>query len=236
MFFNYSQKDQIGYIRLKSVAGNPMPDPVLTKIEQLNAFFNSGIKAAIITGEGHHFSSGAEVSSIGKLMKNPEKFKRDLNYGNDILETIRDAGIPTLAAIKGACLGGGLELALACTFRFVTSNSILGFPEAGLGLMPGFGGTVTDLIPRSQLVKLILNADTISGQEALESGLAQECWPTKVLMEKSENFLSSLVENRSLEQIKYIMESISNSYRMDRDKALKRETELFITLAKNLEN
>lgn len=236
MFFNYSQQDSIGYIRLKSVAGNSMQNPLLTEMEQLNNFFKSGIKAVIITGEGHHFSSGADIDSIGKMIKDPQKFEEDLNYGNEILEIIRDAPIPTLAAIKGACLGGGLELALACTFRFVTPNSILGFPEAGIGLMPGFGGTVTDLIPRSLLVKLILNAHTISGEEALEAGLALECWHTKELMERSEQFLHNLVEHRSLEQIRYIMESLSNSYKMDRDKALKRETELFIKLAKKLEN
>jgi enoyl-CoA hydratase/carnithine racemase len=235
MYFNYSRQDSIGYIKLKSPAGNSMQNPVLTDMEELKDFLNSGIKAAIITGEGHHFSSGADVNSIGRMITDPRKFEEDLNYGNEILEVIRDAGIPTLAAIKGACLGGGLELALACTFRFVTPNSILGFPEAGIGLMPGFGGTVTDLIPRSLLVKLILNAHTISGEEALEAGLAQECWHTKELMEKSEKFLHTLVEHRSLKQIHYIMESISNSYKMDRDKALKRETELFIELAQNLE-
>lgn len=237
MFFNYSSKNEIGYITLKSVPGNPIPNPSLTDKEELRAFLNQKeIKAVIIIGEGRHFSSGANMETFDELISDPNDFINGLNYGKDVLEIIRNAPVPTVAVIKGACLGGGLEIALSATFRFVTKNSIIGFPESGLGLMPGLGGTVVKEIPRSVLAKMVLSAETLNGEEAVELGLAEDSFKPQEILLEAEQFIKLLIKDRTKEQINSIMSSISNSYNLDRDEALHKETEMFVALASKLEN
>jgi enoyl-CoA hydratase len=129
--------------------------------------------ALIITGAGEKaFIAGADISEFVSLEDAFSGRELALN-GQDVMSSIAAMPIPTIAAINGFALGGGLELALACDLRVAAKTAKLGLPEVGLGLIPGFGGSqrLPRLIGEGRALDLILTARHVSATEALELGL-----------------------------------------------------------------
>ncbi|WP_449433339.1 enoyl-CoA hydratase/isomerase family protein [Pseudomonas putida] len=125
-------------------------------------FFSAGTKA---------FSVGADISEL-KIFDN-ERALQVARYRQAVLSKLSNLEIPTLSGIQGYALGGGLELALSCTFRVATADAQLGFPEINLGLLPGAGGTqrLPKLIGKNRAMNMMLTARMIGGEEALGFGL-----------------------------------------------------------------
>ena len=131
-------------------------------------------KAVVIAGEGRAFSAGADVSEFAD--RDPEAILRYYRDTGGVYESFAALPQPTVAAIHGYCLGGGLELALAADFRIADESAVLGFPEVGIGILPSSGGTVraTRLLGPAGAKRLILLGDRVSAQEALALGLLTE--------------------------------------------------------------
>jgi enoyl-CoA hydratase/carnithine racemase len=131
-------------------------------------------RAVVIGGAGRAFSAGADVTEFAD--RDPEAILRYYRETGDVYEELAALPQPTLAAIHGYCLGGGLELALATDFRIADESAVLGFPEVGIGILPSSGGTAraTRLLGAAQAKRLILLGDRISAAESLSVGLLTE--------------------------------------------------------------
>jgi enoyl-CoA hydratase/carnithine racemase len=134
-------------------------------------------RAVVIVGAGRAFSAGADVTELAD--RDPEAILRYYRETGNVYEELASLAQPTVAAIHGYCLGGGLELALAADFRIADESAVLGFPEVGIGILPSSGGTVraTRFLGVAQAKRLILLGDRIPAHEALAIGLVTEVVP-----------------------------------------------------------
>lgn len=135
------------------------------------------VKAVVFTGIGTVFSKGADVAEIRAGI--PGGDREALRLGNESLNFIANLRKPVVAAINGVCLGGGLELALACHLRICTEKSFLGLPELTAGLIPGLGGLqrLIQVVGESKALEMVLLGDMIPAAKALELGLVNRVYP-----------------------------------------------------------
>lgn len=133
----------------------------------------SGARALLVTGTGDKaFCAGADIAELaGRTLA---QTKRGAELGQAAMAKIERLPMPSVAIVNGYAFGGGLELALACTFRLVTPNAKLGLPEIKLGLIPGYGGTqrLPRAVGEARALEMILTAKTLDAQTALAWGLA----------------------------------------------------------------
>lgn len=150
-----------------------------------------GVRALFVTGSGHKaFSAGADVNElrVGSATELRQKFER----GHTILARFDRLPIVSIALVNGFALGGGMELALACTFRIASREAKFGLPEIKLGLLPGYGGTqrLPRLIGEPKALEMILTGRIIGADEALAVGLIQRIADGS-LAESGEEFVRS---------------------------------------------
>jgi enoyl-CoA hydratase len=131
-----------------------------------------GVRVAIFTGEGRAFVAGADIAQIADL-NNAFDAREFALLGQAVMGEIAALPVPSIAAINGFALGGGLELALACDLRVASSKARLGLPEVGLGIIPGFGGTqrLLRLVGRGRAMDLIFTGRHLPADEALQLGV-----------------------------------------------------------------
>jgi len=133
----------------------------------------SDARALLVTGAGDKaFCAGADIAELaGRTLA---QTKRGAELGQAVMARIERLPMPSVAIVNGYAFGGGLELALACTFRLVTPNAKLGLPEIKLGLIPGYGGTqrLPRAVGEARALEMILTAKTLDAQTALAWGLA----------------------------------------------------------------
>lgn len=125
----------------------------------------------IITGNAHFFSAGADLHEIAQL-QGPEAF-RFAQMGQRLMQAVADFPAPTIAAVHGYCMGGGLDLALACRHRIAGPHAIFGHRGAALGLITGWGGTqrLPRLVGKARALQMFLAAEKLHATEALRRGL-----------------------------------------------------------------
>ena len=145
-------------------------------LEDIAAAFDAvttlGARALLITGAGTKaFCAGADVKELRN--RDPAAHKRSIERGQAIFAKLDALPIPSIAVINGYAFGGGLELALAATFRLATANAKLGFPEIKLGMIPGYGGTqrLPRVVGEARALELILTGRTLDAEEAHRIGL-----------------------------------------------------------------
>jgi enoyl-CoA hydratase/carnithine racemase len=156
----------------------------LKEIEQLDAVLDnvaasSAMRALVFHSHSRFFSAGADIALMGRVASAPDGPEQLRDLGVRMQATFRKLEllpIPTLCAISGICVGGGLELALACDLRVAERNATLGLPESRIGLLPGAGGTqrLTALAGLPVAKRLILTGELISGEEAYRLGVVQD--------------------------------------------------------------
>lgn len=232
----FEKIDATGWMTLTNPPYNSLIHPAFCDKEQLIDFINEpGLKQAILCGAGKHFCSGADLESLAELAQEPLLLREALNHGKELLEILSSATIPVAALIFGSCLGGGLELALSCHFRFAAKNAMFGFPESDHGLMPGMGGTIfsKDVISNSGAIDLLLSGRMIRAEEALAKGLVDTVAPGKIIKEQVCHFLDGLTDRHSPNLIRSVMHSIQNSRRLPTGDALAEETKLFCDLLRD---
>jgi len=132
------------------------------------------IRALIITGNDKFFSAGADLKEIAQL-SGPKAFAFSRS-GQRLMNTIDSFPVPVVAAIRGYCMGGGMDLALACDFRIAAPDVVFGHRGASLGVITGWGGTqrLPRLIGKSRALQMFLLAEMVKADEALRIGLVDE--------------------------------------------------------------
>lgn len=164
-------------------------------MEELNEavkeiYNNPEIKSAIITGSGtKSFVAGADISEFVGL--NKEQGMTMAKKGQALFFKIENSSKPIIAAVNGFALGGGCELAMSCHFRIASENAKFGQPEVNLGLIPGYGGTqrLTQLIGKGRAIELLITANMIYANTALQYGLVNYVVPQEELLKKVRSIL-----------------------------------------------
>lgn len=153
---------------------NALAGDVLREIAEVTEVIaeDPEVKVAVFTGEGKAFVAGADIAEIS-VLKDVFIGREFALAGQETMNHIAALPVPTIAAINGYALGGGLELALACDLRVAAKGARLGLPEVGLGLIPGFGGTqrLPRLVGVGRAFDLILTGRHVTAEEALALGL-----------------------------------------------------------------
>jgi enoyl-CoA hydratase len=185
------------------------------------------IRVVIISGAGDRaFVAGADISEIKELdsLKAHEYGRR----GHQLMERIQQLGKPVIASINGYALGGGCELALACTIRLAASNASLGLPEINLGLIPGFGGTqrLARLIGAGRALHMTLSGEMISAQQALDWGLVSGLYEPKRLDTAVDKLANKLASSAPL-AMRAIIDSINQGLDLPLDSGLHIEANRF---------
>jgi enoyl-CoA hydratase len=154
------------------------------------------MRAAIVTGAGEKaFVAGADINELASL--SPAESRVLALRGQAVFRRLETCGKPSVAAVNGFALGGGLELAMACTVRFASENAKLGQPEVKLGIIPGYGGTqrLPRLVGRGVALEMLLDGDPITAADALRIGLVNEIVPQAELLDYSRGWLAKVLAN-----------------------------------------
>ena len=157
------------------------------------------MRGLILTGVGEKaFIAGADVQELARAT--PMEAQQISLRGQRILRRLETLGKPSIAAINGHALGGGLEVALCCTLRVASENARLGQPEVRLGILPGYGGTqrLPRLVGRGRALEMLLTGEPIDAAEAHRIGLVNHVAPQAELLEFSRALLRKILENAPL--------------------------------------
>ncbi len=225
-------KDEIGRVTIDYPPQNYLPGPEFMPIEDLRSWISrNNLKGLILSGTGRHFSAGARLEDIFS-MSNGEAMATEMKKGKDLLEFIANLNIPVIAAIQGACFGGGLEIALSAHIRISNAKALFAFPEVNHNLMPGLGGTlkITTQIPSFDSLMMVLGGDMVSAEEALAMKIVDQITPDPE--EYAFSLLKKMTEDRPMKVIQYVMQAIHNARRLPEAEALKEETRMFCELAR----
>ncbi len=179
---------------------NKLSEPVMLELEKaLNVIEgNRAIRVLIITSDKKDiFIAGADINEIRDIRTKEDALAK-VSRGQNLISKIAELKIPTIAVINGACLGGGLELALACKYRVAISNkkTVLGLPEVNLGIIPGFGGTqrLPRLIGLVESLKIILSGKPVDYQKAFKIGLVDDVMREEFFEEKLSLFVTQIIQ------------------------------------------
>jgi enoyl-CoA hydratase len=195
----YEKKGAIAYITVN----RPKVLNALTNatMEELRSAFTSAqadetVRVVILTGAGEKaFIAGADIGELAQL--DPVAAMGYLRRNQAVLDLIENLGKPTIACINGFALGGGCEVAMACSLRLASENAKLGLPEPRLGIIPGWGGTqrLPRLVGKGIALQLLLSAENISAQEARRIGLVNEVVAAADLMVRAEAIANKIIAN-----------------------------------------
>jgi enoyl-CoA hydratase len=185
------------------------------------------VRAVMVTGTGRFFCAGADINELGHLntVHGGSEF---VARGQSLLNRIERSDKPVLAAINGTCVGGGLELALACHIRVAAAGAMLGLPEIKLGLIPGFGGTqrLPRIVGPSKAAEMILTGESLSAEEALRIGLLNRVVPPQELIAQVEAVAASIITHGKT-AVEAALHAIRGGIDIPLSEGFAREAELF---------
>lgn len=190
-------------------------------IEELHDAFqeldnDKQIRAIIITGSGEKaFVAGADISEFADFSE--KEGGRLAAKGQELLfDFVANLGTPTIAAVNGFALGGGLELAMSCHFRVASHNAKMGLPETSLGVIPGYGGTqrLPQLVGKGRAMEMILTAGMITAEKALDYGLVNYVVALEELLPLCQK-LAGKISNNSPAAIKQAIKAVNAGYKYD---------------------
>jgi enoyl-CoA hydratase len=196
----FTQRDSVAIISINKPPMNPMSLEFFDKLEKLvpKLSVDKSVRAIIITAEGEeHFSVGMDLKQMAREGADTKRLQDVLDQRLRVLSAIENIRKPVVATLFGYCLGGGLELPLACHFRLAAEKDAkIGLPELDLGAVPAWGGSarLTRCVGRMYALDMILRAKMISGQEAYRIGLVNEVVPIERLKERALELASELSE------------------------------------------
>ena len=193
---------------------------------------DSAIKGIILTGAGTKaFIAGADISEFSDF--NLEEGKELSAHGHNVFNSIENCNKPVIAAVNGFALGGGCEVAMACHFRVASNNAKFGQPEVKLGLIPGYGGTqrLPQLIGKGKAMELLMTAELINADEALQLGLINYITTPETLMDKCFEIMNKIKQQAPIALSK-IIHSVNAHYNKNQNgyqEEIKNFGECFIT-------
>jgi enoyl-CoA hydratase len=213
----YEKRNGIGYVTINRPAKlNALNHQVM---EDLYECFqdlenDNEVRAVILTGAGEKaFVGGADINEL--TLQTSVEGKAMSVRGQKILDFIEHLGKPVIAAINGYALGGGCELAMACTLRIASENARLGQPEVKLGLMPGYAGTqrLPRLVGKGRALEMLLTGDPISASEAYRIGIVNQVVPAQDLIATAEKLAQKILSNAPL-AVKFTLEAVNHGLEM----------------------
>ena len=169
---------------------------------------DQAVRALVVTGAGDRaFAAGADIAELSEL--DAAAGRRLAESGQAVFRSLERLGKPSIAAVSGFALGGGCELAMACTLRLAADTAQFGQPEVDLGLIPGFGGTqrLTRLVGRGRALALLLGGHRIGAEEAERIGLVNRVVPASSLRADALALAHALAAKPPL-AVRYILDAV----------------------------
>jgi enoyl-CoA hydratase len=192
---------------------------------------DEAVRGVILTGGGEKaFVAGADIGELAKMDSvSGVAVSRD---GQEVFRMIERFPKPVLAAVGGYALGGGCELALACHLRLASENARFGLPEVGLGIIPGYGGTIrlARLVGLGRAIELTLTGEQIRAERAHEIGLVSGVVPREELMDRARKLMGTITAKGPV-AVRMALESIYGALDATTEEALRHESALFGILA-----
>lgn len=188
---------------------------------------DDAIRVLILIGAGEKaFIAGADINELAQ--QTPVNGREFTLYGQEIIHRLETLGKPVIAAINGFALGGGCEVALACTLRIASRNAKLGQPEVKLGIIPGYGGSqrLPRLCGKGVAHELILTGEMITAEEALRVGLVNRVVEPGELLATAEAIAKKIIANAPV-AVKYALEAVERGMEMPQEEGLHLEATLF---------
>ncbi len=226
----FSKKNAIAYVTVnRPKVLNALN---MATMEELRAAFHDvkndgGVRVVILTGAGEKaFIAGADIDELAQ--HDAVSGKEYTRRGQSVLNLIENLGKPVIACINGFALGGGCEIAMACTMRLANESAKLGQPEVKLGIIPGYGGTqrLPRLVSKGIAMQLVLTGEMITAQEAHRIGLVNEVVAAAELIPRAETIAQKIIANAAL-AVQYAMEAVNKGMEMTLAEGLYMEAVLF---------
>jgi len=186
------------------------------------------VKAVIVTGAGSlAFVAGADIKEVGQL-RSPQEAQQVAAFGQAVFLSLQRLGKPVIAAINGVCLGGGLELAMACHLRISGDRARFGQPEINLGIIPGWGGTqrLPRLIGKAKATEWILTGDVVTAQEAHRLGLVNQVVPQDHVLKAAKDLARKIVSKGGV-AVTEALKAIDTGLDQPLDAGLAKEADAF---------
>jgi enoyl-CoA hydratase/carnithine racemase len=202
-FIRYTVEDKVAVLVIDHPPVNAFNEQALNElgaaIDALND--DPAVKVIVITGGGQlAFVAGADIGTFGEIFKGQDfdRAKAFMELGHSTFSKIENSNKPVIAAINGICLGGGLELAMACHMRICGDRVRLGQPEINLGIIPGWGGTqrLQRIVGPAKATEMILTGDQITAQQAMQLRLVNMVVPGGEVMRQAKG-LAAKIANKS---------------------------------------
>jgi 3-hydroxyacyl-CoA dehydrogenase / enoyl-CoA hydratase / 3-hydroxybutyryl-CoA epimerase len=198
----FTKKEDIGLIEFDLVGEkvNKLSAPIMARFDEvLKEVAASGVKACILMSRKPNiFIAGADIEEI-KNLTTKEAFRSAIGQAHGIFNRLEDLKVVTIAAINGACLGGGCEMSLACDYRLASDDKStrIGLPEIQLGIIPGFGGCVRmpRVIGLQAALDIILAGKSVDAKKALKIGLVDEAIPAALLEKRAFDFAREVIKS-----------------------------------------
>jgi len=231
--------DRIALLTIDHPPVNSFNKQVVTELGEAmdELLADDEVKAIVITGGGTNaFVAGADIPEIKELLEGPDddyaEAREFIERGQRVHLKIETATKPVIAAINGFCLGGGLELAMACHMRICSDRARLGQPEINLGLIPGWGGTqrLPRIVGRGKALEMILTGDMITAQEAYRVGLVNKVVPAGAILKEARGLARKIV-SKSTFPIAATLRAVTQGLEVSIEEGLVIEGEQFVGLA-----
>jgi enoyl-CoA hydratase len=226
----YEKKDGIGFITFnRPKVLNALNRKTIEELRDalVDARDDSAVRVLILTGAGEKsFVAGADIGELS--VQTPVNGKEFSLFGQSVIHLLETMGKPSICAINGFALGGGCEVALACTIRIASKTARLGQPEVKLGILPGYGGTqrLARLCGKGVAQELCLTGEMISAEEAQRIGLVNHIYEPAELLPAAESMAKKIIANAPV-AVKYAMEAIERGVEMPQEEGLFLEATLF---------
>jgi enoyl-CoA hydratase len=232
-YVKVAREDRVAILTIDNPPVNMISRPVMDDLEAAlkELFDDDEVKVIIVTGGGQMvFVAGADINAILEL-KTPDDAKQIVTQVHDVFQQIEGSSKPIIAAINGHCLGGGLELAMACHMRIANNRAMFGHTEITLGVIPGFGGTqrLPRIVGKGKALELILTGDRITGAEAASIGLVNKAVPGTEVM-KTAMGLAKKISSFGRPAISAAMEAVNEGMQVSLPKGLEIEADKFSSL------
>ena len=227
--YNHLKIDERGPVAIMTISAprslNALNSAILQEMDDFLTHFDCNrFRCLIVTGDGEKsFVAGADISEMATLsMLEGQAFG---TRGANVFRKLETLHVPVIAAVNGFALCGGCELAMACDIRICSDNARFGQPEVGLGIIPGFSGTVrlARLVGMGMAKQLIYTGKPIKADEALRIGLVNAVVPQAELMNKAMELANQIAANAPL-AVKAAKLCINDEYDMGADDAIQNES------------
>lgn len=223
------QDGGVALMQINNPPMNALSGVVLDEIRDTlgKALADRDVRAIVFTGVGKAFIAGADITELS-LYQTAQEGADWLKKGQELSHLFMNADKPIIAAINGFCLGGGMEMALACHIRLVDESATLGLPEIKLGIIPGYGGTQRSsrLIGPGRALELILSGNFLNGRQAEAYGLVNRAVAKGTVVEEAMR-LAAAIASRSRIAVQATLRSVLEGSAMDLYTGMRLERELF---------